>query len=141
MAFHDAPSDFVTIPTAHVTIGFLIGVELFAIEPARQYRAEGVELLVAPRASLTPSLEEWIAAGRQAVSLSGAYCLSSGRSDDSHPEAGRGWVLAPDGELLTITTDATPIVSAIVELRRLDLSFQPASESEKIAAERGSARD
>ena len=72
--------DFTAIQSPRVRLGFLICTELWFCRHARDYAGQGVELLVCPRATGVASNDKWIAGGRAAAVVSGAYCLSSNLS-------------------------------------------------------------
>ncbi|MDG6917009.1 MAG: carbon-nitrogen hydrolase family protein [Nitrososphaerota archaeon] len=92
--------------------GFLICSELWSPWNARAYGKEGVELILVPRATGL-GVDKWLAGGRTAAVVSGAYCLSSNRSG-GHGEAkfgGVGWVVGPDGEVLGVTSKDVPFIT------------------------------
>jgi N-carbamoylputrescine amidase len=69
--------DFTVIQSRRARIGFLICTELWFNLHAREYAKQGIELLVCPRATEITSTDKWIAGGRTAAVVSGAYCISS----------------------------------------------------------------
>jgi N-carbamoylputrescine amidase len=100
-------------------VGFQICTELWTLEESRQYGLKGVDVLAAPRATPASSRERWLVAGRAAAILAGAYCVSSNRSGTSRAGfefAGTGWIIDPDGEVLAITSNESPIVSLDIDL-------------------------
>lgn len=102
-------------------VGFLICTEMWFTDHARAYAREGVEILAAPRATMGTSVEKWVAGGRAAAVMSGAFCLSSNRGgvDGSGAVwAGTGWIIEPEeGEVLARTSEDEPFVSRDVDLR------------------------
>ncbi len=85
-------------------VGFLICTELWFMSHARAYAAAGVHLLMVPRATPRATVDKWIAGGRAAAVVAGAYCLSSNRAGAHHIAwGGAGWVIDPDGEVLALT--------------------------------------
>jgi predicted amidohydrolase len=118
--YHSAAADFVPVQKGNATIGFLIGAELWAEEEIRHYRDEAVNVLVTPRGGGPPGDESWIAAGRKAALLAGAFVLSSARARDDRSAAPCGWVIAPNGELIASTSKANPLVAAVLDLRQTE---------------------
>ena len=111
-------ADFSPAPFDIAMVGFLIGRELWATEEARRYRAGAVDILLTPRMSVTPPADAWLAASREAAAGAGAFALSSGRAAAGEPSDGRGWVIAPDGEILVMTSVERPFASATLELHK-----------------------
>ncbi|MDX1688339.1 MAG: carbon-nitrogen hydrolase family protein [Candidatus Promineifilaceae bacterium] len=110
-----------TAGSAHV--GFLICTELWFMYHARAYGQAGVHLLLTPRATERRTVDKWLIGGRAAAVIAGAYSLSSNRVDEGEQPAelgGQGWVVAPDGDVLAITTAEQPFVTVDVDLDRAD---------------------
>jgi N-carbamoylputrescine amidase len=117
--FDRGPGRFDLASCGDVRFGVLICSELWFFERARAYGRGGAQLLLVPRASMEASLERWRLAGRVAAISAGAYCLSSNRvgaSPDGSPFGGQGWVFGPDGDVLGVTSAATPFVTVDVDL-------------------------
>jgi predicted amidohydrolase len=124
--FHEArwyargPKEFRSVPTAVATIGFLLCTELWFGEHGRAYARQGVDVLAAPRAVGLASLDKWIAGGRTAAVVSGAFCVSSNRGGTDargFAWAGGGWIVEPEeGELLGLTSRDEPFVTREVDL-------------------------
>ena len=118
--YRRGPKEFVPVELNGLRIGFLLCTEMWFTEHARSYAAAGVELLAAPRATGISSTEKWIAGGRAAAVMSGAFCLSSNRSgvDASGFEwGGRGWIIEPEeGEVLGLTSPQRPFLTIDVDL-------------------------
>ncbi len=91
--------EFKAISTREGTVGILNCTELWFNEHARDYTGQGVDLLVTSKSSV----DKWIAGGRTAAVISGAYCLSSNlRGDDGRGAVfgGVGWIVEPkEGEV------------------------------------------
>jgi N-carbamoylputrescine amidase len=113
-----AAPDFVPMQAGEATIGFLIGSELWAVEEARRYRDEGVDILVTPRLSSMLEPRSWLTAGRRAAVVARAFGLASAHTDEAWRSEGCGWVFGPDGELLAMTSRTRPFVSVSVDLQR-----------------------
>ena len=67
--------------------------------------------------------ENWIAAGKSAAIVAGAYCLSSNQSRPAGvlPDmGGAGWVIDPDGSLLALTSATEPFVTVAIDLAYAD---------------------
>jgi N-carbamoylputrescine amidase len=110
-----AAPEFVPMELQGVRIGFLIGPELWLEDEARRYGQEGIDVLVTPRSSRVVAFGEWLDHARAAAALARAYSLSSNRAGEF---GGQGWIIAPDGELLGLTTDARPLVSVELPISR-----------------------
>ena len=85
---------------------------------AREYATQGVHLLVCPRATPAPTTDKWIAGGRAAAVVAGAYCLSSNFNGFCCPEldfGGTGWIIGPDGDLLGLTSAQKPYLSLEID--------------------------
>lgn len=111
---------FVPFEASGWRMGFMICSDLWSMSNARMYGKRGVAMVAVPRSTGKESLDRWLAAGKVAAILSGAYCLSSNRSG-RRGEAefgGGGWILGPDAEVLGLTTEDSPFVTAEVEKSR-----------------------
>ena len=101
-------------------IGFLICTDLWFNFHAREYAKQGIHLLMCPRATPERSVEKWIAGGRTAAVVSGAFCLSSnfgGVSGEGMKWGGGGWIIEPEeGEVLGVTSQAQPFLTVDVDL-------------------------
>ena len=96
---------FEAVMTGKVNVGFQICTELWFTEHSRTYARQGVHILAAPRATEFSSADKWVAGGRAAAVMSGAYCLSSNRvgSSEGVEWGGHAWVIDPNGEVLGVT--------------------------------------
>ncbi len=95
--------------------GFLICSDLWSVWNARGYGKEGADMILVPRATGL-SVDKWLAGGRAAAVVSGAYCLSSNRRG-GRGEAkfgGGGWAVDPDGAVLGSTSRDEPFVTVDV---------------------------
>jgi len=114
-AWYDpGPREFHVFEVAGLRLGFLICTELWFAAHCREYARAGVHLVVTPRATPLSSLDKWVAGGRVAAVIAGAYELSSNRGGVD-PEGlawgGGGWVIDPEGEVLALTDRSTPFVT------------------------------
>ena len=114
--YHRATPDFIPIEVRGVDLGFLICTELWDMEQARLYGLEGTHVLLTPRLTSAATLDKWLAAGRVAAILAGAFGLSSNRFEKSGLYGGQGWIVDPDGAVLALTSEAEPVVSATIDL-------------------------
>lgn len=103
--------------------GFLICTELWFMEKARAYGQAGAHLLLTPRATEQRTVDRWLAAGRVAAVIAGAYSLSSNHYRDGDEGArlgGQGWVVDPEGDVLAVTTPTRPFVTVEIDLARAE---------------------
>lgn len=104
---------------AGVTVGVQICTELWFLERSRAYGRRGVQLLVVPRATPRSTEERWLAAGRTAAVVAGAWCASSNLVEppDRGPAdlGGRGWLFDPEGEAVATTSAAVPFVTVDID--------------------------
>lgn len=97
-------------------VGFIICSELWALERAREYGKAGAHVLVTPRLTGRSSVEKWLAGGRAAAVVSGAFSLSSNRTSEAQDYGGHGWVVGPDGEVLASTSSGEPFATVDIDL-------------------------
>jgi N-carbamoylputrescine amidase len=117
--FDRGDGQFTPFAAGPLTLGFLICTELWFMQRARAYGKQAVNLLATPRASMQATAQKWLAGGRVAAVVSGAYSLSSNRiSQPGDPAAlgGLGWIIEPDGEVLAVTTPEQPFVTLEIDL-------------------------
>jgi N-carbamoylputrescine amidase len=118
--YQPGPKEFVPAELADLQIGFLICTEMWFTEHARSYARAGVELVAAPRATGMSSTEKWIAGGRAAAVMSGAFCLSSNRSGvgaAGFEWGGHGWIIEPEeGAILGLTSAQQPFLTIDIDL-------------------------
>ena len=112
--------DFKVVQSRRGRIGFLICTELWFNGHAREYAKQEVDLLVCPRATEISSTDKWIAGGRTAAVVSGAYCLSSNFSPadvDEMKWGGSGWIIEPEGgQILGMTSSGQPFLTLEIDL-------------------------
>ncbi len=104
-----------------VKAGFQICTEMWFGEHGREYMKQGVHLLLSPRATLGATVDKWIAGGRTAAVVSGAFCLSSnfgGMDKHGLNWAGAGWIIEPEeGEVLGVTSQEQPFLTVEIDLK------------------------
>ena len=104
--------DFDVAQTDAGHMGFLICTEIWFNHHGRDYAREGIELLVCPRATPTSTTDKWIAGGRAAAVVSGAFCLSS------NFEGIGGWIIEPEeGVVLGVTLPERPFLTLDIDLQ------------------------
>lgn len=110
-------SGFDVVEHRGLRIGALLCTELMFNEWARHYRRQGAHVIAAPRAT-GPLNTKWRAAGAMAATVSGCYVVSSNRARHEARAGsrfgGEGFVYAPGGELLAVTSASDPL--AVVDL-------------------------
>lgn len=106
-----------------LSLGFMICTELWFMQHARAYGQAGVHCVVTPRATGRDSVDKWLAGGRAAAVVAGAYSLSSNHvnevttSDQTQTSlGGQGWIIDPDGTIIDITSQKTPFVTRDIDL-------------------------
>jgi N-carbamoylputrescine amidase len=110
---------FTAFQSGGARAGMLICTELWFMERARAYGKAGIHLLVAPRATPRETLDKWLAGGRAAAVVAGAFALSSNRVSDLDEAAnlgGQGWAIGPDGDVLGLTSRERPFVTVALDL-------------------------
>ena len=122
--YSPGPAGTECVPAGGATTGFAICTEMWFLHRAREYSKQGVQLLACPRATLLPSVDKWLAGGRAAAVVSGAFCLSSNFSGDAGASGdwgGGGWIVEPEeGEVLATTSQASPFATVEIDLAVAD---------------------
>jgi len=112
--------DFSVAETSGGRVGMLICTELWFNHHAREYAARGVQILACPRATPSGSRDKWLAGGRAAAVVSGAFCLSSnlcGTTEQGGDYAGLGWAIEPEeGQVLGATGREQPFLTVDINL-------------------------
>jgi N-carbamoylputrescine amidase len=108
---------FETFRDGALSLAMLICTELWSMGHALRYGKDGAHLLVTPRATGRDTVEKWRTGGRVAAIVSGAYSVSSNRVAPAGGAdlGGGGWVVAPDGEVLGVTSAETPFLTVEVD--------------------------
>ena len=116
-------------PAQRVKIGFSICTELWFMQHGRAYGVQGIHILANPRATERGTCDKWLAGGRAAAVVAGAFCLSSNRcrsGDLPGDMGGMGWIVSPDGEVLGLTSEEKPFVTleiALEDARKAKLTY------------------
>ena len=111
--------EFTAFGWGEVRVGMQICTELWFMEHARAYGQAGVHLLAVPRATPRETLDKWLAGGRAAAVISGAFTLSSNsatRPNDIANLGGQGWIVGPDGQVLATTSPEQPFATVELDL-------------------------
>ncbi len=92
--------------------------EVWFTEHARALGRDGVEVLATPRSTEWASRDKWLAGGRAAAVMSGAFGMSSNRSGTDALGmrwGGLGWIIDPDGGVLATTSEDEPFATVTVD--------------------------
>ncbi len=77
-------------------------------------------MLLCPRATPASSSSTWVAGGRSAAWISGAFCLSSnfnGVNTQTMDFGGTGWITEPDGgSVVGLTSKASPFLTVDIDM-------------------------
>ena len=70
------------------------------------------------RATPIETTEKWLAGGMAHAVTSGAFCVSSNRSEavSGTTMGGAGWIADPDGTMLAVTSAVQPVIVADLDL-------------------------
>jgi N-carbamoylputrescine amidase len=122
--YQRGPRDFSLVSVKGARIGFLICTELWFNAHAREYMKQGIHLLACPRATPMASVDRWVAGGRTAAVVSGAFCLSSnfnGPNVEGIDFGGKGWIIEPEGgDVLGVTSQEKPFLTLEIDLQRAE---------------------
>ena len=117
------PRRFETLATPAATVGVQICTDLWSLGDAQRLGKAGAQLLLVPRATPRASSGKWLAGGRTAGVVAGAFCLSSNRSDGGDGLfGGQGWVTDPEGEVLALTRPDAPFQTVEIDLAAADVA-------------------
>lgn len=104
-----------------IKIGFLICTELWFMQHAREYANQGIHILVCPRGTPQGTVDKWVAGGRTAAVVSGAYCLSSNHQgvapDKKTHLGGVGWITDPEGSILGKTSKQELFLTLEIDIK------------------------
>lgn len=115
--------EFIPLACGKVRIGFQICTDLWFMQRARAYARAAVHLIATPRATPQSTVDKWLAGGRTAAVVSGAFSLSSNRApSEKRPGnfGGQGWIIGPDGDVLGLTSQEQPFLSLEVDLNQAE---------------------
>ena len=114
--------DFSVAQAGAARMGFAICTEIWFTEHARAYARQGIHLLACPRATERSTVDKWIAGGRAAAVMAGAFCLSSNRSGEGSglDWGGNAWIIDPDGQVLGLTSSEDPFLTLDLNLEQAE---------------------
>jgi len=99
---------FQTIQVNGIRIGFMICTDLWFTDQAREYKNQGVDILICPRATPVSREDIWVPGGQAAAIVAGAWCLSSNFNGPNVPGenfGGAGWIIEPERGAVRGLTD------------------------------------
>lgn len=108
-----------------ISLGFMICTELWFFRHARSYGKDGAHVILCPRATPPATLSKWMAGGRAASVVAGAFCLSSNRISEPGERAdlgGQGWIIDPEGEILGKTSRSKPFLTLEIDTAEAELA-------------------
>ena len=110
--------DFTAAETKSIKVGFAICTEIWFTEHARHYARQAIHILACPRATELATVDKWIAGGRTAAVMAGAFCISSNRGGvgSGIRWGGSGWIIDPDGDVLGLTSSEDPFITLDLNL-------------------------
>ncbi len=113
-----APVEFTPAQARGLSLGVMICTDLWFMEHARQLGKSGIHLLLNPRSTPSFTNAKWLAGGRTAAVVAGAYCLSSNHAGftDGLEHGGCGWLSDPEGDLLATTSADQPFITGEIDL-------------------------
>lgn len=115
--YERAPVAFQPAQAGALRLGVMICTELWFMQHARAYGKEGIHLLLNPRSTPRGTNAKWLAGGRCAAVIAGAYCLSSNHAgaEGALELGGCGWVCEPDGAVIATTSAEQPFITVEIE--------------------------
>ena len=113
-----APIAFQPARIGALSIGVMICTEIWFLQHAREYGKRGIHLLLNPRSTPAGTNDKWLACGRTAAVVAGAFCLSSNHAGKAGKMqlGGAGWICSPEGVVLAKTSAEQPFVTFDLEL-------------------------
>ncbi len=115
---------FTPFEASGTLVGMMICSDIWAMPHARAYGKKGVHLIAVPRATEEAMTEKWVAGGKVAAVVSGAFCISSNRVGQRGEAnfGGSGWVIGPDAQVLGLTSWDKPFVTVDIDLKEAERS-------------------
>jgi len=120
--YHRGDRRFSPFGISDCKVGMMICSDLWAMSHARAYGKKGAHIIAVPFAAPKPSMERWVAGGKVAAVISGAFCVASNRTGtiDGVEFGGCGWVIGPDAKVLGLTSGDKPFVTVEIDLREAE---------------------
>ena len=83
-----------------------------------QHEFPDADIVAVPRATPIETTEKWLAGGTAHAVTSGAFCVSSNRSEAASGTTmgGAGWIADPEGTMLAVTSAVQPVVVVDIDL-------------------------
>jgi len=108
------PVSFQVIDTPAGRVGTSVCTEMWFT----QHAFAGADIIAVPRATPIETTEKWLAGGMAHTVTSGAFCVSSNRSEavSGTTMGGAGWIADPDGTMLAVTSAVQPVIVADLDL-------------------------
>ena len=108
------PVSFQVIDTPAGRVGTSVCTEMWFT----QHAFAGADIIAVPRATAIETTEKWLAGGMAHAVTSGAFCVSSNRSEavSGTTMGGAGWIADPDGTMLAVTSAVQPVIVADLDL-------------------------
>lgn len=119
--YQRGPVAFEPVDTPIGRIGIMLCTELWFFEHARALGANGIDVLAVPRATPSTSVDKWVAGGRAAAVVAGAFCVSANQTGDytAASMGGGSWIIDPEeGDVLALSSAGQPVVTHEVDVRR-----------------------
>lgn len=114
--YQRGPVEFPSIETPVGLVGISVCTEMWFT----QHTYDDVDLVLVPRATPIESGAKWLAGGATHAVCSGAFCISSNRSEtvDGTTMGATGWVIDPEGDALATTTPDEPVVIVDIDVEQ-----------------------
>ena len=108
------PVSFQVIDTPAGRVGTSVCTEMWFT----QHAFAVADIIAVPRATPIETTEKWLAGGMAHAVTSGAFCVSSNRSEavSGTTMGGAGWIADPDGTMLAVTSAVQPVIVADLDL-------------------------
>jgi N-carbamoylputrescine amidase len=119
--------EFAPVEARGARVGVQICTELWFMERARAYGKAGAHLLAVPRATPRETVDKWLAGGRTAAVVAGAFALSScpvSGPGEAANLGGQGWVVGPEGDVLAVTSRERPFATVAIDLGEAERAKQ-----------------
>lgn len=117
--------EFKPITVNDVMIGFAICSDIWFFENLRAYGKMGAHIVACPRATPESKYDKWLAGGRVAGVVSGAFSISSCKTNTDKKDVdlgGHGWIADPEGVVLGETSKDEPFLTLEIDLDIADRS-------------------
>jgi N-carbamoylputrescine amidase len=123
--YHRGEREFKPLTVNDVMIGFAICSDIWFFENLRAYGKMGAHIVACPRATPESKYDKWLAGGRVAGVVSGAFSISSCKTNTDKTDVdlgGHGWIADPEGVVLGQTSKDEPFLTLEIDLDIADRS-------------------